>query len=590
MSGSPRKALVLSDDPRPLLGVVRSLGRGGVQVHVGWYPPDRFALSSRYIHRVHALPAYAPDNAAWKDALIALMERERFDLVVPCTDSTLIPLQQHRHELEPFGRIYLLSDAAFAILFDKFRTNALARAAGVRLPREVVLNSRQEFEQIEDSFPLPAVLKPRASFEVADLGTRHSVRKAYSQAEFRQLAAAMLDLGPVAVQENFIGEGVGVELLLQTGAPLMAFQHVRVHEPLHGGGSSYRQSVAVSPDLLEAALKILRPLEYTGVAMAEFKVNPRTKEWVFIEINGRFWGSLPLAVAAGADFPLALFQLLVEGRTRFPNSYRRNVYCRSWYSDFAWQRANLRADRSDPTLASRPLPRVLFDIVVNTLTFRERSDMFTLDDPRPGVGEIRLIGAKVRQELAGTLTRRRLQSPAARRRSSERAHGAVSSARTILFVCKGNICRSPFAEAYLRSRTASRMNVLSAGYYPHAGRPSPGHAQAVAASFGVDLATHRSQVLTEQIVRPAQVIFVFDFENHQRVTADYPEARDRIHFLGALNPEGPLFIDDPWGADAGAFHAVYAQIVAALHAAFGVVDEPRPSEDTSTLSAALRGA
>ena len=45
----------------------------------------------------------------------------------------------------------------------------------------------------------------------------------------------------------------------------------------------------------------LKELNYSGVAMIEYKLNPETGDWVFIEINARFWGSLPLAVAAGAD-------------------------------------------------------------------------------------------------------------------------------------------------------------------------------------------------------------------------------------------------------------------------------------------------
>ena len=58
--------------------------------------------------------------------------------------------------------------------------------------------------------------------------------------------------------------------------------------------------------------------------MAEFKVNPRTGGWVLIEINGRFWGSLPLTIAAGADFPRYLYEL--RSRTHgFPREYRTGI-------------------------------------------------------------------------------------------------------------------------------------------------------------------------------------------------------------------------------------------------------------------------
>src|SRR5581483_2233614 len=120
--------------------------------------------------------------------------------------------------------------------------------------------------------------------------------------------------------------------------------HERVHEPLMGGGSSYRRSVAPDPELVAATERMLRALDYTGVAMVEFKKDKRTGAWIFIEINGRFWGSLPLAVACGADFPFWLAELLVGGRREFPKRYDLGVTCRNTTLDLEWLRDNLRAD------------------------------------------------------------------------------------------------------------------------------------------------------------------------------------------------------------------------------------------------------
>ncbi len=449
-----RKALVLGDDVRAFIGVVRSLGRGNVEVHIGWQPTDSLVRHSRYVHRAHALPAYSPDDDCWKAALIDLMQREAFDLVMPCSDPAQIPLQTHRRELEPFGRIYLLDDPVFRTVSDKFAVNALARAAGVRVPRERLVRHRAEAEEIGAFFQLPVVLKPRASHDPRRVGRRQEVRKVYHWQELDRQLAEMLASGPVAVQENFIGQGVGVELLLNRGAPLLEFQHVRLHEPLLGGGSCYRQGVPVTAALREAALAILGPLQYTGVAMVEFKVNPVTGDWVFIEVNGRFWGSLPLAVASGADFPRALFELLVEGRTEFPQQPRSGLCCRNWSGDFQWQAANLAADRSDPTLATRPLRAVVGETVVNLLRLRERSDTLTLDDPLPGLAEFSRLALGVARGV-GRRCRRRACSFRSFAGDLPGTPGALASAHTVLFVCKGNICRSPFARSS-RCRSALR--------------------------------------------------------------------------------------------------------------------------------------
>jgi protein-tyrosine-phosphatase/predicted ATP-grasp superfamily ATP-dependent carboligase len=547
------------------LGVIRSLGRGKVEVHIGWQPAASLAVHSRYVRKAHALPPYAEQDDAWKAALIDLMKREHFDLVIPCSDPVQIPLQRHRRELERFGSIYLLDDQVFKIVSDKFAMNALARTAGVRVPRERLIRDAAEAPEVENGFQLPVVLKPRSTFDPDSVGQRQAVEKAYTWEAFTRILNDMLAHGPVAVQENFIGQGVGVELLLHHGQPLLEFQHVRLHEPLHGGGSYYRKGVAVSPALKAAALALLGPLRYTGVAMVEFKVNQVTGDWTFIEVNARFWGSLPLAVASGADFPLALFELLVNGRTTFPANYRKGLCCRYWRGDLAWQRENLFANRSDPTLATRPLRAVAFETIVSFLTLRERSDTFTLDDPKPGLAELGQMAHHYSQLLMRNLRRRWLDLSFVRRRLQRRAQRALTSAKKVLFVCKGNICRSPFAQYFGQGVLASDQTCISAGYYPVAGRPSPKAAVAAAARWNIDLSTHRSVRLTESHIRDADAVFVFDAENYDRLRADYG-CDKKVFFLGSLSVDGPLWIDDPYGQEVEYFVQTYERICKAIAA------------------------
>ena len=381
-----RKALVLGDPSREissLLSVIRSLGRGGVEVHVGWCPPGCLALSSRYVAGAHNVPPIAPHDDRWKTSLTDLMDREGFDLVIPCTDPSLIPLQTHRAELERHGRIYLLNDEAFGVVSDKIKANALAESLGLRLPRGRVVDRLEHTGGVCEELRLPVVIKPRWSYDCRLVGKRQSVRFVDSPEDLKFALSEMLRAGPVTVQEVFPGRGAGVELLLCDGEPLLEFQHVRLHEPRRGGAGSYRQSVASTPDLRNAAVALLSSVRYTGVAMVEFKVNPETGEWVFIEINGRFWGSLPLAVAAGADFPLALFELLVEGRRDFPRAHRVGLRCRNWRNDRWWLTDNLRSRRKGSSGSTVSLWKVGREALVGLVTLQERSDTLVLDDLRP---------------------------------------------------------------------------------------------------------------------------------------------------------------------------------------------------------------
>jgi protein-tyrosine-phosphatase/predicted ATP-grasp superfamily ATP-dependent carboligase len=544
------KILVLGDDTRAFLSVVRSLGRGGAEVHVAWHDPAGPAARSRYIRKAHALPSI---EGAWLEAFQALMRAERFDLVIPCTDPIVASLQAKRAELEPLGKLYLLSDEAFEVTSCKFKTAELARSLGIPVARELIVDSK---EAIHGAFELPVVLKPRTSYQPGLPGKR-KVRKAYSWQELERALAEMLPHGAVSVQENFIGRGVGVEVLMHEGKLLLAFQHIRLHEPMHGGGSSYRQGQALDPALLDASVRLLGGLRYTGVAMVEFKVDPESGRWILIEVNGRFWGSLPLAIESGVDFPHALAELLVRGRTEFPRRYLVGLCCRNWRSDLIWLRKNWRADRTDPTLAALPLAHVITETLWNLVTLKERSDTFTLDDPMPGLAEL----ADMVKDAAAPLS---VRIPFVRRRMRARALAALAGARRIVFVCKGNICRSPFAEHLAAAWWGAGREYVSAALLPLGERPAPPEAAEAARKRGVDLSAHRSRTLDAGLVESADLIFVFDAQNHDAVIERFPQAAQKVHFLGALAQNGPLWITDPFGKGVGAFERAYELIWAAI--------------------------
>jgi protein-tyrosine phosphatase len=148
---------------------------------------------------------------------------------------------------------------------------------------------------------------------------------------------------------------------------------------------------------------------------------------------------------------------------------------------------------------------------------------------------------------------------------SRRALDAWNRADSVAFVCLGNICRSPFAEAVARQRAPGRT-LLSAGSLPKTGRRSPAQAVRSASARDIDLRPHRSRVFSPKLAASAGAIFVFDFHNLRRVLTEHPRALRRVHPLGALTSGGPLFISDPYGGDAATFDETFEQIAAAIPA------------------------
>ena len=547
----------MGSDLRSFLTVVRSLGRCGLEVHTAWSRPDSPALRSRHIRVTHDVEKPSRDSDRWATQFSELLEREKFDLVIPCNDPSLIPLQENRQQWGRYST-YLLNEHSYRVACDKAESGNLVRSLGIAAPKERLITAGADSSVLSE-LRAPFVLKPIRSFSPSRLDRKNHVVHAASVGEVEHKLEQLLPHTAVLVQEFFPGIGVGVEFLADHGTLLVDFQHIRLHEPPSGGGSSYRRSSPVEAELRDATSKIARALDYSGVGMVEFRYNFKTREWIFVEINGRFWGSLPLAVAAGADFPRFLFEYLVEGRREFENTYKVDVACRNVSLDARWFIDSVRAAGLDLRRQLK-LGMQLVAELRYPLTMRSYSDTFAWDDLRPGWTELTQIVRNVLTRLgAGTRLFRDQRFPF-RQRLQSRCRIVSVRQPSVLFVCKGNICRSPFAEEYARRVLPDGYRVASCGYFPVAHRPCPSAAVQAAREFQVDLTSHRSQVLTAELIDQAGAILTFDEENRQTVLATFPSTRRKVFPLGAFSSARDVMIADPYGGSVEDFRATYERI------------------------------
>lgn len=567
--------LVLGDNPSSSLAVVRSLGRSGLTVVLGTQDAQSIARLSRFVSEVIYFNQNTDGIEAWLDKLADVLQRRRFDLVIPVTDGYLVPIVRSRARFELYAKLAIPDDYGFQNTYLKQNTLALAERLGVPIPRTVfvcdVAELREAEPQIEDL--LPVVIKPVSS-KVWKEGKRIDLFASIVQdlRTFRGRAEAMLAITPVLIQNYFPGVGVGQEFLTDRGAILSAFQHERLHEPLGGGGSLYRKSVPLNNEMLKHSKKMLDDMKWTGVAMVEYKWNPVSGEFVLMEINGRFWGSLPLAVSAGVDFPADLYKLLVEGRKPTVSSYRLNVYCRNATQDILWFMANWRAERRNPNLIAVPKSRAVMEWL-RAFRGNERWDSLTLDDPRPGIEDwrnlLRHITDRLQIKTMAFVLHFLAKTGIWQRTQECRFRRLLRSKPTILFVCYGNICRSPFAEQYaqrlLKEHCIEGIDIRSAGTYPYEKRPTPREAQLAGEEFGIDLREHFSVSLNPDLIRWAGVVVCMDLRNYEELRRTYPEVRYKLFFLRpfALGTT-MLQIADPWGESSSAFQDCFRQVAASL--------------------------
>ena len=243
--------------------------------------------------------------------------------------------------------------------------------------------------------------------------------------------------------------------------------------------------------------------------------------------------------------------MLLEGRAEFPSTYRTGIFSRNWSKDLQWFLANLRADRGNPQLQSRPLWSVTLE-AGNILLLRERSDTLALDDPRPAWADFtQYFGEKVFRVLKLFKAYRQIEQ--------RRLFRLYQTATSVLVMCYGNMCRSPFAGTLL-SRLAANKVVTSAGTYPKAGRKSPEEAVEAATPFGIDLTSHRSHVATEKELKLIDLIIVFDRKNWLAIRSMCPEVMQRVAYLGAADPNEPLEVPDPFELGIEEFHECYGRV------------------------------
>jgi predicted ATP-grasp superfamily ATP-dependent carboligase len=363
---------------------IRSLGRRGVHT-VAVSDSDRApAFRSRYCGETVSVPSPHEDLLAYRDALLSLAARPDVGTILPVREEDVYVLSTYReafaeHVATPWPSIDRLERVQ-----DRVRLFRAAEEAGVPVPETRLADTTDDWAGawvVKSRYTLLADRyiegwSPRECR--AAPGTTYVESGATPDGALREAMAHT----PIAQEYLPSTDEFAFFALYEEGDPIASFQHRQVRAYNYAGGpSAFRESVDI-PALERAGRALLDELDWHGLAMVEFLRDESTGEFKLMEVNPRFWSSLPFTVQAGVDFPHYCW-LLADGRAdgvdadypdgvgghllRGEAAYLHSVLCREF------------------PLVERPAFGTAAREVLTSLYAHPRFDYLRADDPRPFV-------------------------------------------------------------------------------------------------------------------------------------------------------------------------------------------------------------
>lgn len=382
------RILILDGHTNQALACVRSLGHAGYTVLVASHKRSPLGAWSRYCAGTFLL---TEQNVEAFAAIREWARQEGVTIVLPLTERSCVLCNEERAQWEELGiTVGCSPNEMLQNAFDKELTLRHAEACDVRIPPTRYPKSLEDCLAAVEEVGFPCVVKSRWSNawngkyflpnqNPTYLNARDNLAEVF--AEHKQGAHWPLIQGYVA------GQGKGVFALCDRGRVIAWFAHERLRDTRPtGSSSSLRRSVHLEPRLREPAEKLLSELNWHGPAMVEFKddgIGPPC----LMEINGRFWGSLQLAIDAGVDFPRLWISVLKGESPSAVTEYAEGLTLRWLWGDLKRFAFILRGAPSGYPSAFPPVKQG-FKELLGRQPKGTRMEMWRASDPWPAVGEL----------------------------------------------------------------------------------------------------------------------------------------------------------------------------------------------------------
>jgi predicted ATP-grasp superfamily ATP-dependent carboligase len=308
-----RPIITSSADDHIGLAVVRSLGKKNINFQVVSTTKNTIARHSRY----------CKSSAIGKFDLDFFSRFSKDDIVYPMIEDTMLLLSKHRSELK--CQLAFSDYETILKSRDKFLLTRHALDQNIPCPKTFFISNPGDIEEHLPDIGFPTVLKP----------SRGAGGKGITYIEFPELLPGiaktfLAEYGPFLLQEKIpftskytVGAICNSDHELRRVCVIKELRNF----PVETGQACYAETVDF-PGLVSLTEKLLKSLNFIGVADIDFIMDPRDNQPKLMEINPRFWGSVQVAINAGVDFPCLLYSMMKDGDIEKSLNYKKGVRCR----------------------------------------------------------------------------------------------------------------------------------------------------------------------------------------------------------------------------------------------------------------------
>jgi predicted ATP-grasp superfamily ATP-dependent carboligase len=342
-----RRILALVGDTQVGLWIVRSLGMNGLTVFSVCVSDRGLAAHSKYSNGAWAIES-TPSSPKFLDELEQLAKELDVGSIITIAEGYHQALIAGRDRFEPKIRILSPPAEAFRKATDKHFMHQLCLELGIPVAQGTTLD--QLMQNGGKGLAYPLVLRTsRQNTSQADKRAPWKAAYAETPDELERLYREVKDFADnVIVQEYHPGVEDHVQILMHRGEAFMAGEYIGEHHmPLAGGVTVQRVSCHHEP-LIQDAVKLLKAIEWDGVAGVQFHYDPSTDKYIFLEINPRFIGGSPTVIMAGFHVPFLLWQSHFEPENMKRPKYRLGLRTRILGGDANWLLGMMRGDPMPP--------------------------------------------------------------------------------------------------------------------------------------------------------------------------------------------------------------------------------------------------